>query len=110
MNELNSNNKSNKTIFNKNPIVVVVVSLFWLVILLCFIDWTKSPEANITPEFKNAIISWIIIIWVLKILRIVTQKLVIEDDHLTIKKGIMIKSIEDIEYKKINNIEIRHFS
>lgn len=37
------------------------------------------------------------------------QKLIIKDDSVVIKKGILFREQKDIKYKKINSVEIKHF-
>lgn len=49
---------------------------------------------------------FIFAIAILPLLSVYSQKLIIEDEHITIKSGIIFKTSEDIKYKKINNIKV----
>lgn len=36
------------------------------------------------------------------------KKLIISEDHVTIKEGVILKSVKDIKYKKINSVDINY--
>lgn len=93
-----------KNVFGKCLPVKIVVCLFWgLIALFCFIwafGWSWDGESSA---------GWILLLfWLLclvPILQMFAKKLIIEDDHITIKSWIIFKKAENIKYRKINNIE-----
>lgn len=87
-----------KKVFWKCLPIKIIVCVFWWFLAICF--FTGATSAEYAPLM--------IILWCLCFIPIAqtfAKKLVIWDDHITIKSWLIFRKSEDIKYKKINNIE-----
>ena len=75
-------------------------------LLLFFLIGTLDSSAQ-----YNATRGLLVIIFLFCLVRTMQcwmKKLIISEDHLTIKEGVLFKSVKDIKYKKINSVDINY--
>ena len=80
----------------------------WLActLLLFFLIGTLDSSAQ-----YNTTRGFLVIIFLFCLVRTIQcwmKKLIISEDHVTIKEGVLFKSVKDIKYKKINSVDINY--
>lgn len=76
---------------------MVCISLFWAI--------TSNPD---TETWANGGIIIILLLCIFKVLQVFSEKIIISEDHVTIKKWVIFKEVKDIKYKKINSVDITY--
>ena len=94
-----------KRVYGKNKAVKILTCIIWGILSFMFIF--SSLMMLWQPETGTAAVVMLILwlVFLIPIVEMYFKKLVIEDDHVTIKSGIIVKKEESIKYKKINNIQ-----
>ena len=72
---------------------------FWIAILVIVLPslGSGSPAALLLLLFP-----------IFKILQVFSAKIIISDEHVTIRRGVIFKEVKDIKYKKINSVDITY--
>lgn len=78
-------------------LALVCISLFWAII--------SNPD---TETWANGGIIIIFLLCIFKVLQVFSEKIIISEDHVTIKKWVIFKEVKDIKYKKINSVDITY--
>lgn len=94
-----------KRVYGKNKAVKILTCIIWGILSFMFIF--SSLMMLWQPETGTAAVVTLILwlVFLIPIVEMYFKKLVIEDDHVTIKSGVIVKKEESIKYKKINNIQ-----
>lgn len=94
-----------KRVYGKNKAVKILTCIIWGILSFMFIF--SSLMMLWQPETGTAAVVMLILwlVFLIPIVEMYFKKLIIEDDHVTIKSGIIVKKEESIKYKKINNIQ-----
>lgn len=94
-----------KRVYGKNKAVKILTCIIWGILSFMFIF--SSLMMLWQPETGTAAVVMLILwlVFLIPIIEMYFKKLIIENDHVTIKSGIIVKKEESIKYKKINNIQ-----
>ena len=81
----------------------------WLIAtLFSLMPFAWVDTSDDTQKTAVTIFSIIFLFFLVKTIQCFMAKLIIEEDHVTIKKWIIFKKVKDLKYKKINTIDVTY--
>lgn len=91
--------------YGKNKAVKILTCIIWGILSFMFIFSSLMMLWSEETGTAGVIMLVLWLVFLIPIAEMYFKKLIIENDHVTIKSWIIRKKEENIKYKKINNIQ-----